>query len=510
MRQGFSYLPPPLDILISLGNEQLCDVARNIAKHHFVKQKSLPPELIAEYCKTSHEYGIAIKETSRHSLDGIMVRLRSDVYWREKINHLADENREQQAMRGKLLGDKTHGLMPYCSDQTFELFEDRRDSIYAKMQRSPSTVSSEVAKSDIYANSEKSRLNQLFLTVKAMERLAVSRAYIWVMITLTCPPRFHPSSASYDGSSLRDGNEFLNRLYRKLFKYLGKKYRANTDYFGLRVAEVHQDGCPHWHILFYCSDNLLKDLRSKLEQLLSGDGRPDGYYKKYSDKILKTQVELGGGASPIGYVLKYLFPRSSEKSSTAGTEPAKRVSYALRAAGVRQYQLIGAEGISTKARVLRKMANDPSAPANLKQLASTLAARSGDNGARNLQGMVDLIDHSSRDVKIIRKPCLNRFREPTSRLSHLKHNNDEQCYDFSTNVTIYECVAAVTIKVSSTKQDDPRPLGYLDCYTNGHLQLHEKNQSMGLPVSGLRSPLARLRWRPPWILEIDLTCQNWR
>jgi len=496
VRQGFRYFPPPLNTLISLGNEQLCDVAHNIAKYHFVKQKALSPELIAEYCHSRHEYGIAIKQSSRHSLDGIMMRLRSEVYWRAQINHLADEHREHHAMRGKLLGDAKHGLMPYCSDQTVQLFEDRRANIHAKMQRSLATPSSGVTKSDIYANSERSRLNQLYLSVKAMERLAVSREYIWIMITLTCPPRFHPSSKSYDGSSLREGNDFLNRLYRKLFKFIGKKYYANSDYFGLRVAEVHQDGCPHWHILFYCSDKMLIDLQSKLEQLLSGDGRPEDYYKTYSNKILKTQVEPGNETSPIGYVLKYLFPRSTGNVSTTDTKTAKRVSYALKAAGVRQYQLIGAEGISTKVRALRKVASDPSAPANLKQLAATLVPKA-DEGVRSLQGMVDLLDHSSRDVKFIRESCLNRFREPTSRLSHLKHHKDERCYELSRYAFILRCSAAVTIKVSSKKKGKGRPLYSLSLNKNGHYSQPEQIQSMEFSTPCLAYPPAQLRWRPP-------------
>lgn len=503
MRQGFRYLPPPITTLISLGNEHLCDVAQNIAKYHFVKQKSLSPELATEYCHARHEYGIAIKQSSRHTLDGIMMRLRSEVFWREQINQLADEHREHHAMRDKLLGDPKHGLMPYCSDQTVKLFEERRASIHAKMRRSPASPSSKVTKSDIYANSERSRLNQLYLTVKAMERLAVSREYIWIMITLTCPPRFHPSSKSYDGSSLREGNDFLNRLYRKLFKFLGKKYHANSDYFGLRVTEVHQDGCPHWHVLFYCSEKILTDLQCKLEQLLSGDGRPEGYYKTYSDKILKIQAAPGNENSPIGYVLKYLFRRSTGNASTIDTKTAMRVSYALRAAGVRQYQLIGAEGITTKARALRKVANDPTAPANLKELATTLVGNPADDGVRSLQGMVDLLDHSSRDVKFIREPCLNRFREPTSRLSHLKHHKDERRYEVRHAVMITRCPAAVTIKVSSKKNGYGQTLNSLSTHTNCHYSLPEQLQSIELCSPYLEYPPALLRWRPPWVTAKD-------
>ena len=497
MRQGFRYLPPPLKTLITLGNEQLCDIAHNIAKCHFVRQKSLTLECTAEYCRSQHEYGIAIKKSSRHSLDGIMMRLRSEVYWREQINNLADEHREHHAMQGKLLGDPKYGMMPYCTDQTAKLFEDRRTSIHAKMQRSVAIPSTGVTKSDIYANSERSRLNQLYLTVKAMEQLAVSREYIWIMMTLTCPPRFHPSSKSYDGSSLRDGNDFLNQLYRKLFKFLGKKYHANADYFGLRVAEVHQDGCPHWHVLFYCSDKMLIDIQSKLEQLLSGDGRPDGYYKTYSNKILKKQVDSGNETSPIGYVFKHLFPRSSGNVSTTDTRTDRRVSYALRAAGVRQYQLIGAEGISTKVKALRKIANDPSAPNNLKQLATTLVANPADDRARRLQGMVDLLDHASRDVKFIRELCLNRFREPASRLSHLKHHKDKRCYELGRYSITAICSAAVTINVSSKKKGNTRSSNCISLRKIYHYSTQEQIQSIDLSTPCLAYPPAQLRWRPP-------------
>ena len=496
MRQGFRYRPPPLNLLISLGNEELCRVAKNIAKAHYLKQQSLTPEDFKGYCQTSHEYGIAIKLSSTVTLDGILMRLRSEAFWRERVNRIADLHREQEAMRRKLLGDSGKGLMPYCSDQTYTLFEDRRSSILAKMQASLACHSTGLTKSDLYRNSEKAKANQLYLTLKAMDALATSRNYEWAMITLTCPPRFHPSSKRYDGSSLRDGNNYLHALYRKLFKHLGKSYKANDDYFGVRIVEAHLDGCPHWHILLYSSMEFFMELQSKLEVLYSQDDRPGKYFQNFSDQIIKTKHNCQEGARPLSYIFKHLAFGLNRRGREDELCMSKRNSYALRAAGVRQYQLIGAQGVATKVKALRKVANDSRAPRNLKKLASTLIAAHGNNRSHALKGMVNLLNESSMDVEFIRKKCVNRYREPVSRMTSVKHRKDALCYELRR--TDYPSAGAVTINGSRKKKRALSPLKLSIRYPKGHYRSALHTHSAGLPTTFLQYCPPRLRWKPPW------------
>lgn len=498
MRHGFRYTPPPLSLLIYLGNEELCLVAKNIAKRHYLKQQSLGPEEYERYCRIPHEYEIAIKLSSTVTIDGILMRLRSEFFWRERINHVADMHREHEAMRRKLLGNSDRGLMPYCSDQTYKLFEDRRLSILTKMQGSLACHSSGLTKADLYRNSEKAKANQLYLTLKAMDALAISRNYEWAMITLTCPPRFHPSSNTYDGSSLRDGNNYLHALYRKLFKYLGKTYKANDDYLGVRIVEAHLDGCPHWHILLYASIEFFMQLQSKLEVLYSLDKRPENYFQNFSNQIIKTKQNCQEGASPLSYIFKHLAFGLNKRGREEDLHISRRNSYALRAAGVRQFQLIGAQGIATKVKALRKVANDPRAPQNLKKLASTLTATKSEDRSHALKGMVDFLNESSKNVEFIREKCVNRYREPISRLSAVKHRKDILSYELKSTDT-FPIRGAVTINGSSKIKRGSIQLKHGVRYPNGHYRLTLYSESVGLPVMPFQYYCPPcLCWRPPW------------
>lgn len=439
---------------------------------------------------------MAVKRTSQSRSDGVMMRLRSESFWRKKINLIADEHREHQAMRRRQLGDQQLGLMPYCSDQTIALMETRRADIAYKMKRSTHGTACGLTKAEIFANSERSRFNQLFLTLKAMDKLASHRDYQWALITLTCPPRFHPTSATYEGLSMKAGHEYLNNQFRKITKHLDKKYKANRDYFGIRVVEVHKDGCPHWHILLYGSAMTLAFCREKLERLHIGDGRPDGYFDEHHSEIFKTQAAQELRTSPVSYVLKYLYPRRT-RAAISVIDTATRVRCALRAAGIPQHKLIGAEGVSTKARILRQVATATHAPPNLRKLAKTLVTPSEAEGESEgrMQAMVDLLDHTAREIQVIRSNCLNRYREPTTKISHMKHTQDCNMYQLGRGFLSTRWWGAVTVKVSSK-------VDRIDCYPdsllcrvygNYYLAMHKIIQ-----CNYLQYPPARLCWRPPW------------
>ncbi|MFT8233502.1 replication endonuclease [Pseudomonas guariconensis] len=494
MRQGFRYLPPSLSSLALLGNDELCDVARKIAASHYARQKNISDDEREEYCLGRHEYGVGIKKTSHTRSDGMMMRLRSEAFWRRQINLLADEHREHLAMKRRQLGAAIEGLMPYCSDQTLALIENRRACIQLRMKRGTDGCTA-LTKAEIFANSERSRFNQLFITVKAMEKLAQARDFQWALITLTCPPRFHPRSSAYEGLSTRAGHDYLSSQFRKLTKHLDKKYKANRDYFGVRVVEVHQDGCPHWHILLFGSATTLAFCRDKLERLHVGDGRPNGYFQEHHTEIFKEQVEQGQWASPISYVLKYLYPRRIKRAMPA-PDTAKRVRCALQAAGIPQYKLIGADGIATKTRILKQVAITPATPPTLRKIAQTLNAPSAEKGER-LQAMVELLDRSASEIQIVRTKCLNRYRESTTKITHVKHKNDRNPYRLAKGNLSPRLWGAVTIKESRIIQGSPNYAPAPEITSMRHHYKANDTHLTSYTVAAFEYPQARLRWKPP-------------
>lgn len=102
------------------------------------------------------------------------------------------------------------------------------------------------------------KFSELYVRVKAMESIAEENGWTWSMITLTCPSNFHPSPSkgkcSWDKSTPKEGHNFLSKLWRNIQRSLSNKgILPGVKYFGLRVVEPHEDGCPHWHILIFHS-----------------------------------------------------------------------------------------------------------------------------------------------------------------------------------------------------------------------------------------------------------------
>lgn len=425
MRRKFLYSPPPLGLLSSMDNDQLCHVAARIAKKHYFEQLDLQSDAIHEYVRKTHEYGALVPLAVRNTNDGQMARLRSEYFWREQVNSAADLHREHMAMKGRALGDPLKGLMPYCSDETFRLMETRREAIDLKMAEFSRQSAGGLRKSIIYSDSQRSKFNQLYLSGKAMAVLGQQRGYVCGLITLTCPPRYHPASPQYDGSSFRDGHEYLNALYRKLFRHLGKTYKANDDYFGIRVVEAHLDGCPHWHIVLFSTEDFFEKLTYKLSTLYISDERPEGYFEDNKSDILRIFSYETRTSTPLSYICKHLAFALQRMKGSENHLDSLRNLYAIRAAGVRQVQLIGANGLSTKLKALRRVARSSNVPRHLNSIASGLVQPPTCVGRENqLSGVVKLLDGGLEEIELIRTPTMNRYGEVSLKLNAIRHHRD--------------------------------------------------------------------------------------
>jgi hypothetical protein len=81
-----------------------------------------------------------------------------------------------------------------------------------------------------------------------LARICAERGLHPVMVTLTAPPRMHPSAKSYDGTTPQQAQEHLSGCWRRAYKALhAQGVRAPF----VRVVEPHKDGCPHWHVCLW-------------------------------------------------------------------------------------------------------------------------------------------------------------------------------------------------------------------------------------------------------------------
>ncbi|MFJ2492377.1 replication endonuclease [Pseudomonas iridis] len=197
---------------------------------------------------------MSVGAIKRSTTLGRLRRLRSQQFWLSSLNRILDAARESQARRAGLLGCVDQGKMPYCSNATIEILKAREQEIIRRVAQSPRKNLAE-----IYKNSEKSTFNKAYLQAKAMDIVANKRGMNWLFVTLTCPPEYHCNALSFDGSSFDDCQRYLKKVFAQIGRAIANAgYRSGTDYHGTRVLELHKDGTPHWHVLYYYTGDLDK------------------------------------------------------------------------------------------------------------------------------------------------------------------------------------------------------------------------------------------------------------
>jgi hypothetical protein len=113
------------------------------------------------------------------------------------------------------------------------------------------------------------RFAELVTRCKGFELLADELGHCAIFATLTCPSRFHPTKTKPE--KRRKGQRAYRTIQnpawaeggqpcpREANRYLGKVWsrtraaaaRRGLRVYGLRAAEPHADGCPHWHLMLW-------------------------------------------------------------------------------------------------------------------------------------------------------------------------------------------------------------------------------------------------------------------
>jgi len=104
-------------------------------------------------------------------------------------------------------------------------------------------------------SNDTNRRNELMVRLSGFEAIANEKSDAGVFVTITAPSKFHSMRAKpctpnpkYQGASPRDTHNYLNNVW-KLIR--AKLSNLKIKVYGVRVAEPHHDGTPHWHFLLF-------------------------------------------------------------------------------------------------------------------------------------------------------------------------------------------------------------------------------------------------------------------
>ncbi|EEX94372.1 replication gene A protein [Vibrio orientalis CIP 102891 = ATCC 33934] len=98
------------------------------------------------------------------------------------------------------------------------------------------------------------RRHELMTRCRGCENIGNELGLQGLFLTLTTPSKYHNSYKKggfidhWNGASPRDAQTYLNNVWQRIRAKLG---RLGLRWFGVRVAEPHHDGTPHWHLLIW-------------------------------------------------------------------------------------------------------------------------------------------------------------------------------------------------------------------------------------------------------------------
>lgn len=263
------------------------------------------------------------------------------------------------------------GLWPYATQDCIERRQAQRrrnaraiDKAVVTCEASGESLALADVVAGSIANPEVKRA-ELMTRIKGCDAIAHENGAACEFWTLTAPSEYHAmrvvggvavANPLFLGRSPKEGQSYLSRVWaraRAAWK------RRGLAVFGLRTAEPHHDGCPHWHLIVYGPADDLRLARWLLKRyaLQENGGEPGAREHRFN--WLPAKAGTKGAAYAAKYVSKNIDGKGLEgdidqEGQRKISASVKRVDAWAACWGIRQFQFFGCPAISGW-RVLRRM-----------------------------------------------------------------------------------------------------------------------------------------------------------
>lgn len=316
---------------------------------------------------------------------GLSARLDDPLWWRRQLRKMWSRRSEEMLRK---LGAVRKGGDVYCSQSAVQLraAQQRRmrrflQSCVAVNELGESLSLEQLAEHSL--SNPALRRGELMARIKGYEKIADKLGWTGLFVTVTAPSYFHPQLArgganpryGADSPTVRQAQQWLCRTWSRVRSQLE---RDGVRYFGVRVAEPHHDGTPHWHMLLFVQNARRRDLtRTIVSGWLKEYGSEAGAYAK---RVTVKRIDPHKG-SATGYLAKYIaknLDAAGAIHAQQGTETGvggsgESVAHGVAVAdgltrvlawssvhGIRQFQQLGGPpiGLYREARRIRNAVGD--------------------------------------------------------------------------------------------------------------------------------------------------------
>lgn len=298
-------------------------------------------------------------------------KILDDRFWSRLLRKYARRWREHLHIA---FGDVRRDVSPYCSKNHVKQWDARRKRSRAIMSRleledqvtgERMSLIEQIDKS--VSNPEKRRV-ELMTRIGGFEKVATESGYAGSFFTLTAPSKYHAYTAfghrnhKWNGASPRRSQRYLNQIWQQIRAELA---RREIPVFGLRVAESHHDGTPHWHGLLFTAPEHTDELKEVMEDYATREDAEELTGKSGKQPRFELKPIDPALGSATGYVVKYISKNidgyaldgeSDHESGCPLKETAKHATAWASCWGIRQFQFLGGAPVSVW-RELRRLKN---------------------------------------------------------------------------------------------------------------------------------------------------------
>jgi len=301
-----------------------------------------------------------------------ILRMSCEKWWLRKFKRIKNQTNEHILIA---IGEVQKRISPYISAQSLSEWNQQqksnRDYLEAmelvSINTCPDTgaeyenIVALVDMADASSSNPKNRFTELMVRCRGLENLALDDDYIGLFVTVTAPSQYHAISngktnPKWNGCTPKAAQAYLVQMWAKIRAELKRK---NIVYYGVRVAEPHHDGTPHWHMLLFVLPAQANDLIYTMESYaMQLDGEEKGADKhRFTVEVIDPKK-----GSATGYIAKYLskningeYIENNKKddkdkgdydSGKTASEGAKRATAWASRWCIRQFQFFGAEPVT--------------------------------------------------------------------------------------------------------------------------------------------------------------------
>jgi hypothetical protein len=355
------HAPAGLPVRPDASDYEVCMKARAVAADVLLKTTGLDTDEAWAVCARECErQGVAAPDFAKAAER--VARVRCELWWRRRLRTKHIRALEHSNIRLHYVHYRSD---PYASNDAVRrrVAQNRRNAatlaaVSLENEHGQQFTLAELAEKSV-AN-KALRRGELMTRLKGSEDLADAADFAGVMFTITCPSRYHavknlgnkwrPNPNYEQGLDPRAAQLYLRKVWARVRAELA---RRGIVFFGMRVAEPHHDGCPHWHGLLF-SDRVAEVCEVIRAHALRDSGEEAGAKVR---RVRFEQIDRAKG-SAVGYIAKYIaknidghavgdhktvegFTVQADFMGDDVITPSQRVEAWAATWGIRQFQAFG-------------------------------------------------------------------------------------------------------------------------------------------------------------------------